>query len=300
MCLALSLSITWLHLQQGAKLAEMTEKYEFLQEKSRSVQDLDEKLTEVSQKCASVHALMSGLAGTPVVSQMEALSAEVNELKARFSSLTGQRQQLQQDLSTLAEAVEDVESRTLQVSNDVTSKVASIRTDVRRMAGLETEVEALLNQTNALEEKVVQTEKLMVKRIGDLLAGSIDRVSGLKSSTERNGQRLDQISSLVHQLSTDNRKLAEQILALESGQAKLRKMVTFADDLKPKVFTIRQDFAIVEPKLADLTLRIGQLAEDMMSREGEVAELRERFSNRDSSQTVRDEMTHDTLDQLTP
>ncbi|XP_048013234.1 inhibitor of nuclear factor kappa-B kinase-interacting protein-like isoform X3 [Megalobrama amblycephala] len=250
--------------------------------------------------CASVHALMSGPEGTPVVSQMEALSAEVDELKERFSSLTGQRQQLQQDLSTLDQAMEHVESRTLQVSNDVTSKVASIRTDVRRMAGLETEVEALLNQTNALEEKVAQTEKLMVKRIGDLLAGSIDRVSGLKSSAERNGQRLDQISALVHQLSADNRKLAEQILALESGQAKLRKMVTFADDLKPKVFTIRQDFAIVEPKLADLTLRIGQLAEDMMSREGEVAELREHFSNRDSSQTVRDETTQDTLDQLTP
>lgn len=235
---------------------------------------------------------MSGPEGTPALSQMEALSAQVDEVKERFSGLSGQRQQLQQDLSALAQAVEDVESQTLLVSNDVTSKVASIRTDVRRMAGLETEVEALLNQTNALEEKVIQTEKLMVKRIGDLLAGSIDRVSGLKSSAERNGQRLDQISALVGQLSADNRELSERILALESGQAKLRKMVTFADDLKPKVFTMRQDFAIVEPKLADLTLRIGQLAEDLMSREGEEPESRESFSDH--------ETTHDTPDRLTP
>lgn len=39
-----------LHLQQSATLAEMREKYEYLQEKSRSVEGLEEKLTEVSQQ----------------------------------------------------------------------------------------------------------------------------------------------------------------------------------------------------------------------------------------------------------
>jgi len=39
-----------LHIQQSATLAEMRGKYEYLQEKSRSVEELDEKLTEVSQQ----------------------------------------------------------------------------------------------------------------------------------------------------------------------------------------------------------------------------------------------------------
>ncbi|RXN34723.1 inhibitor of nuclear factor kappa-B kinase-interacting isoform X2 [Labeo rohita] len=215
------------------------------------------------------------------------MDAEVSQLQERFSSLSGQQQQLQQNLSTLVRAVESVEQQAAQVSGEVTSRVSSIRTDVRRMAGLETEAETLLNQTQALEEKVAQTEKLMVKRVGELLAGSIDRVSALKSSAEKTDQRLERIGALVHELSAANRKLSERILALESGQAKLLKTATFASDLKPKVFSIRQDFAVIEPKLDDLTLRIGLLAEDLMSREEE----------------RRDETTHDTLDQkdqLTP
>jgi len=39
-----------LHIQQSATLAEMRGKYEYLQEKSRTVEELDEKLTEVSQQ----------------------------------------------------------------------------------------------------------------------------------------------------------------------------------------------------------------------------------------------------------
>ncbi|KAK2892373.1 hypothetical protein Q8A67_012361 [Cirrhinus molitorella] len=215
------------------------------------------------------------------------LDAEVAHLQERFSSLIGQQQELQQNLNALVGAVESVEQHAAQVSGDVTSRVSSIRTDVRRMAGLETEAETLLNQSRTLEEKVEQTEKMMVKRIGELLAGSIDRVSALKSSAEKSGQRLDQVAALVNELSAANRKLSERVLALESGQAKLLKTATFASDLKPKVFSIRQDFAIIEPKLDDLTLRIGLLAEDLMSREEE----------------QRDETTHDTpdqKDQLTP
>ncbi|XP_042578498.1 inhibitor of nuclear factor kappa-B kinase-interacting protein isoform X1 [Cyprinus carpio] len=266
LCVALlgvsaALIIAWLLVQQEAKLAEVTQKYE------RSLHELEEKMDEISQKCVLLSA--------PAVSQMEALEVEVAQLQERFSSLAGQRQQLQLNLSALAQAVEGVEQ---QASSEVTSRLASIRTDVRRMAGLEGEVELLFNQTQALEEKVAQTEKLMVKRIGDLLAGSIDRVSALRSSAEKSSQQLDQISALVQQLSAAHRELSERILALESGQAKLLKTATFASDLKPKVFSIRQDFAIIQPKLDDLTLRIGLLAEDLMSREEERSQREEKMT----------------------
>ncbi|XP_059367737.1 inhibitor of nuclear factor kappa-B kinase-interacting protein isoform X1 [Carassius carassius] len=257
-CLSVSLFSTWLHVQHDAKLAEIILKHERLSEESRSLHELREHMAGLSRECVLLSA--------PAVSQMEALEVEVAQLQERFSSLAGQRQQLQLNLSALARAVESVEQ---QASSEVTSRLASIRTDVRRMAGLEGEVELLLNQTQALEEKVVQTEKLMVRRIGDLLAGSIDRVAALRSSAEKSSQRLDQVSALVHQLSAAHRDLSERILALESGQAKLLKTATFASDLKPKVFSIRQDFAVMQPKLDDLTLRIGLLAEDLMSREEE-------------------------------
>ncbi|XP_056090818.1 inhibitor of nuclear factor kappa-B kinase-interacting protein [Rhinichthys klamathensis goyatoka] len=251
MCLALSVIVAWLHLQQSATLAEMREKYEYLQEKSRRVEDLDEKLTEVSQQCAL-------LSQTPVSAQTSALSAELSRLQECVSGLGSRHQELQQDL---ARAAGDELSRN--------RAVASIRTDLRRVTGLQTELEALLTHTRGLEEELSRTERLMVKRIGDLLAGSIARVSELKSSAESSGRALDRTHTLLQQLSDDIVKLSERVLALESGRAKLRRTLSFTHDLKPAVFTVRQDLALLQPKLDDLTLRIGLLAADMTSRERE-------------------------------
>ncbi|KAA0721494.1 Inhibitor of nuclear factor kappa-B kinase-interacting protein [Triplophysa tibetana] len=217
--------------------------------------------------CERVQSLMSSLKRPPAVSHLESLDVEVSHLKEKFSNLTRHRQRLQENLSGLFQAVQNVENRSLVISSDVMSKVASVRTDVRRMSGLEGEVEDLLSQTDTLEEKVAQTEKLMIKRIADLLAGSIDRVSAVKSSSERNAQRLDHMAKLIQDLSTANSELSERILTLESAQAKMLKMSTFAADLKPKVFTIRQDFNVLESKLSELTLRIGLIAEDVMREE---------------------------------
>nr|XP_055045660.1 inhibitor of nuclear factor kappa-B kinase-interacting protein isoform X1 [Misgurnus anguillicaudatus] len=274
MSLAISLVLMWALYQQNVKFAEMKEEYEHLYEKTRDVLELQSQMTTVAEKCDRVHALMSSLERSPPVSQLKSLDVEVSHLKERFSNFTGQQHQLQQNLSHLVMAVENVENRTLVISSDVMSKVASVRTDLRRMGGLEGEVEALVSQTDTLEEKVTQIEKLMIKRIGDLLASSIDRISGLKSSTERNAQRLDQISKLIQGLSAADRQLSDRILTLESAQAKMLKMTTFATDLKPKVFTIRQDFIIIESKLSELTLRIGQIAEDVMRGEEELAEMK--------------------------
>ncbi|XP_065127076.2 inhibitor of nuclear factor kappa-B kinase-interacting protein isoform X1 [Paramisgurnus dabryanus] len=274
MSLAVSLVLMCALYQQNVKFAEMKEQYEELFEKTRGVLELQSQMTTVSEKCDRVQALMSGLERSPPVSQLKSLDAEVSHLKERFSNFTGQRHQLQQNLTHLILAVENVENRSLVISSEVMSKVASVRTDLRRMGGLEGEVEALVSQTDTLEEKVTQIEKLMIKRIGDLLASSIDRISGLKSSTESSAQRLDQIGKLVQGLSAADRQLSDRILTLESAQAKMLKMTTFATDLKPKVFTIRQDFTIIESKLSELTLRIGQIAEDVMRGEEELAEMK--------------------------
>ncbi|XP_043093350.1 inhibitor of nuclear factor kappa-B kinase-interacting protein isoform X1 [Puntigrus tetrazona] len=239
LCLSLCLFITWLHVQQSATLAEISQKYERLR-------GLEETLSAVSLECVS--------------------QTEASELREGLSRLRGQQRQLQLDLSALSRAVEDAEQ---QLSSGLASRLSSIRTDVRRMAGLEGEAALLRNQTQALEEKVSQTEKMMVRRVGDLLAASIDRVSALRSTADRSVQRLEQASALAQQLSDAHRQLDQRILGLESGQAKLLKTAAFANDLKPKVFSLRQDLAGIQPTLDDLTLRIGLLAEDLMSREEE-------------------------------
>ena len=131
-----------------------------------------------------------------------------------------------------------------------------MRTDVRRMDGLQSEVESLLAQVGELEDKTAAIERSMVKRIGDVLGASIDRMAGLRAASERDAQALEQLRRRIPELAAADKQLSDRLRELESGRARLIRTVTFAGDLKPKVATIKRDFAAFEPQLADLTLRI--------------------------------------------
>lgn len=158
-------------------------------------------------------------------------------------------------------------------------QVTSVRTDVRRMEGLRSELDSVLSQVGELEEKTNQVERGMVRRIGDVLAGSVDRISNLRSASERNTKAIEQLRKRVPELAAVDEQIAARLRELESGRARLIRTVTFAADLKPKVASIKRDFGGFEPQVSDLTLRIGRLAEDLSEREREIAELRQTLLN---------------------
>ncbi|XP_036374301.1 inhibitor of nuclear factor kappa-B kinase-interacting protein [Megalops cyprinoides] len=227
----------------------------------------------------NIQTLLERVEGRAVLSHVRALQQDVSQLKEWASGLGEKRAKMEESLSALSEAVRAIEQRTGAVTSDMGAKVAAVRTDVRRMAGLEAEVEALLEQERELEMKVALAEKATARRIGDLLAGSIDRVSALRSGAERDAESLERLRRRLAELAATDKELADRLLALEGGRARMLKTLTFASDLKPKVSTIRKDFALLDPLVSDLTLRIGRLAEDMMRREEEIAQLRETFAN---------------------
>lgn len=147
------------------------------------------------------------------------------------------------------------------------------------MDGLKSELQSLLAQVEELEDSTSQVERNMVKRIGDVLASSIDRVSNLRAASERNSQSIEQLRKRIPELATADHQISERLRELESGRARMIRTLTFASDLKPKVATIRRDFGAFEPQLSDLIARIGRLAEDLIKREQEIAELRQTLSN---------------------
>lgn len=150
---------------------------------------------------------------------------------------------------------------------------------MRRMDGLHSELESLLSQVGQLEDKTAQVERSMVKRIGDVLASSIDRVSNLRATSERNTQAIEQLRRRIPELAATDNQISDHLMELESGRARLIRTVTFASDLKPKVSAIKRDFGGFEPRLTDLIVRIGHLAEDLMQTEQEIAELRQTLAN---------------------
>ncbi|MBN3305994.1 IKIP protein, partial [Amia calva] len=214
-----------------------------------------------------------------VLTHIETLEQDIDRLKLWSSSLTEKREMLQENMTALSLAVEKIEQTTTSITKDVSVKVSAVKTDVRRMSGLESDVSALLSSTHKLEEKVKQAEKMMVQKIGDVLASSINRMMELKSSTEKNTEKIDFLKRKVAELKEEDDKLSQRLWTLESGRARLLKTVAFAGDLKPKVFVIRKDFALLEPRVSDLTLRIGRLASDLLQREQEIAVLKDSFTN---------------------
>ncbi|KAK1906322.1 Inhibitor of nuclear factor kappa-B kinase-interacting protein [Dissostichus eleginoides] len=231
--------------------------------------------------CESVQLMLQGLEGQRGAPgpQLEGLQQDVSRLQEWSSGLNEKRAQLQGSLSSLRDAVGQIEERTSAIAKDFVNKVASVRTDVRRMEGLRSELESLLTQVTELEDKTSQVEHSMVKSIGDVLANSIDRVQNLRDASERNTKAIEQLRKRVPELTAADTRISERLRELESGRARLIRTVTFANDLKPKVASIKRDLGAFEPQLSDLTLRIGRLAEDLMKREQEVAELRQTLAN---------------------
>ncbi|XP_015207325.2 inhibitor of nuclear factor kappa-B kinase-interacting protein isoform X2 [Lepisosteus oculatus] len=277
--LAVCLVLTWVVLLQAARFADIEEKSRLLYEKAADIEGLSNEISEISRKFESAQHLLTKLKGQAKPPDMEKLKQDIAQLTEWSASLTAKREASEENLSALSRAVAQIEQKTASITKDVAVKVSAVKTDLRRMSGLESEVEALLSSAQQLGEKVKQAEKQMVQKIGDLLVGSIARTSELKSSSERNSDKVDLLKRKLAELKEEDARLSERLLNLESGRARLLKTVTFASDLKPKVFTMRKDFSLLEPRVSDLTLRIGRLASDILEKEREIALLKDTFSN---------------------
>ncbi|XP_033888239.3 inhibitor of nuclear factor kappa-B kinase-interacting protein-like isoform X2 [Acipenser ruthenus] len=277
--LIVSLALAWFVLQQAKKFADVEEKYNELYKKTRDIQSLENEINQVSKKFENTQALMIKLRDHPLPAHVENLEGDIEKLKKWSSNITEKRAELQENLTALSGAVGKIEQSTATIAKDMSMKVSAVKTDVRRISGLESDVLALADSTQVLEEKVKQAEKMMVQKIGDLLAGSINRMTELKSSTSRNANKIDSLKKKYAELKAEDGKLTDRLLSLESGRARLVRTVTFANDLKPKVFAIRKDFALLEPRVSDLTFRIGRLASDLLRKEQDIALLKDTFFN---------------------
>ncbi|OCT86213.1 hypothetical protein XELAEV_18019905mg [Xenopus laevis] len=207
------------------------------------------------------------------------LKIDIENIEKWSSLNSGKRHQLEGNVTTLQEAVAQIEHSTATISKEVSMKIGAVKTDVRRISGLESDVQLLMESVQELEEKLAKVEKKTVESIGGMLAGSIDRISSLKSSVSRNSDRIDLMKEKLSQLRENFSGNSERLLNLESDRLKVMKAVNFATDLKPKVFTLRKDFQNLDNMINELSSRIGRLAADLLSRERDITLLNDKLYN---------------------
>ncbi|KAM9293481.1 inhibitor of nuclear factor kappa-B kinase-interacting protein isoform 2-T4 [Morus bassanus] len=293
--LAVCLVLTWFLFQQSGQFADMEKKYNFLQQEAEKFLDVENKINLISEKCEKTWNLMEQLEDLQIISHIKHLQEDIYTMKTRSSSVIKKQEELQKNLTTLFHAVSSVEQNAASVAKNVTLTIVTVKTDIRRISGLVSDMTALTDSLQTLEDKVEKGEKKTVENIGDLLTSSIDRSTKLQSLASSNARKIEQIKTALSELRSDFNKHSDRLLTLEGDRAKVLKTVTFANDLKPKMYKFKKDFAILEPLINDLTLRIGRLVKDVLQREKEIALLNEKLANLTRVQTetkdMKDEIT---------
>ncbi|XP_033919105.1 inhibitor of nuclear factor kappa-B kinase-interacting protein isoform X2 [Melopsittacus undulatus] len=283
--LAVCLVLTWFLFQQSGQFAGMEKKYNFLQQEAEKFLDVENKVNLISGKCEKTWNLMEHLEDLQVISHIKHLQEDIYTMKIWSNSIIKKQEELQKNLTALFHAISSVEENAASVTKNLTLTIVAVKTDIRRISGLVSDTTALTESLQTLEDKVEKGEKKTVKNIGDLLSSSIDRSTNLQSLASSNARRIEQIQTVLSDLRSDFNKHSDRLLNLEADRAKVLKTVTFANDLKPKMYKLKKDFPILEQFINDLTLRIGRLVEDVLRRGKEIALLNEKLANLTGVQT---------------
>ncbi|XP_026554041.1 inhibitor of nuclear factor kappa-B kinase-interacting protein isoform X1 [Pseudonaja textilis] len=275
------LGLSWFLFQQSVQLAAVEKKYHILKEEAVKFQDMENKINTISEKCEMVPSLTKQLEDLNVIPQMKYLQKEISIMQLRSSRLIQEEEELQLNLTSLFDAVAKHEEKTKGIS----IKIADVKTDIRRISGLQTDISLLIENLEILEDKVNKVEKAIIQNIGDLLTSSIDRTTKLQNIASENTREVKHIKAKSFELKADSTKQFNKLLELESDRAKVLTTVAFANELKPKVHNLKNDLAHLLLVLDELTLRIGRLLGDLLESQKELALLNKKLSNLTSVQT---------------
>ncbi|XP_068134423.1 inhibitor of nuclear factor kappa-B kinase-interacting protein isoform X2 [Hyperolius riggenbachi] len=279
LCLAVCVALTWIVFQQSHNFTLLEEKYRSLQSRSSALGELEAKVGDIFGKLKEASHIVAKLKEFGVHQRIEQLQKDIANMEQWTDGIAGKRNQLEGNLTSLGEAISQIEQSTAATAKDVSTKIATVKTDVRRVSGMEEDVVLLANSVKELEEKLEKVEKNMAQTIGDAVAHSIDRIAALKSSVSTNSNRIDHLKQRLQELRANFTKNSDKLSGLESDRLKVLQAVNFANELKPKVHTLRKDFTRLDELLSDLSLRIGRLAADLLNREKDISVLSEKMHN---------------------
>ncbi|XP_063303840.1 inhibitor of nuclear factor kappa-B kinase-interacting protein isoform X2 [Pelobates fuscus] len=279
LCVAICGGLSWLVFEQFRSFSMLELKYQSLQTRSGALEEVEDKIKLIFGKLKETEEAVMTFKALDIAQRTEHLQRDISSLKAWSGAISKKREQLEGNLTTLQTAITKIETSTVAITKDVSMKINAVKTDVRRISGFESDINSLMESVDELETKLDKVEKTTVQSIGDSLAASIDRFNELKDAISRNSERVDLMKKRLGELRSNFSNNSEKLQDLESDRLKVIQAVHFANDLKPKVFTIRKDMSQVENTLNDLSLRIGRLARDLLGREKEIVLINDKLYN---------------------
>ncbi|XP_039526153.1 inhibitor of nuclear factor kappa-B kinase-interacting protein isoform X2 [Pimephales promelas] len=208
MCLALSVIVAWLHIQQSATLAEMRGKYEYLQEKSRSVEELDEKLTEVSQQLQ---------ASADAATLLSKLRLSLGSVLNTSAALREHQDSASRRLHTHTQQSAELRALHTHSRGAHTEVAAQVNTLEERLRGLEERLQEVQDGVRGNTRALERTEEEELQRVRELAERSDSSVSRLQERLERLAAQARGLQERLRQEEEAGRAQQDEEVALEEA-----------------------------------------------------------------------------------
>ena len=97
---------------------------------------------------------MEQLKSFQIIAHLKWLQEEISKLKAWSNKITEKQDTLNNNLTTLSQDITKVDQNTISMAKDIGLKTTTIKTDIRRISGLVTEITSLKDSVQELENKI--------------------------------------------------------------------------------------------------------------------------------------------------
>ncbi|XP_050964510.1 inhibitor of nuclear factor kappa-B kinase-interacting protein isoform X1 [Labeo rohita] len=272
MCLTVSVIITWLHVEQRAKLAQMTEKYEYLYENSRSVQELEEKMSEVSQKLQASSSSSSVLKHTitSIHNTSDALQEEQDASSLRIHTLNEHMRSVtevwQSGQATVSSELDELKTRSRASHSRVTEHI--------------NDAESLLRELN---ERLQEVQDGIRRNARVLDRTEEEDAEQVRNQLDWNERRVSRLQEQLQRLSEQGR---EQHQRLERNAPRAQRCqdthLPAAEEAVRSMLKVRAQVSTTYKRLEELQLQV-RSAEEQMKRTPDV-----RPAEQEDSGVVRD------------
>ncbi|CAM9717928.1 unnamed protein product [Lampetra fluviatilis] len=170
-------------------------------------------------------------------------------------------------------AASDLGQEALRVARELSKQLTAIKTDMRRITGLQEEVSGLRQRLSSLGERADALDAETARRLGAAIASNVESLGELRLAGERAERRSDSLAADVLALRASQGAAAERLGALAAGRAALLRAAAGASGAAHRLEALRGDAAAAERFVDELTVRVGVLAGhvgDLAGRVGDV------------------------------
>nr|XP_032813764.1 inhibitor of nuclear factor kappa-B kinase-interacting protein [Petromyzon marinus] len=167
----------------------------------------------------------------------------------------------------------DLGQEAWRVARELHKQLTAIKTDMRRITGLQEEVSGLRQGLSSLVERADELDAETARRLGAAIAANVESLAELRLAGERAERRSDSLAAEVLELRASQGEAAERLGVLAAGRAALLRAAAGASGAALRLEALRADAAAAERFADELAGRVGVLAGHVGVLEGHVGVL---------------------------